>query len=588
MKAFLKYTLAVIVGVYISAFILFLAAAGMIGSMLVLQETPVNLENHTFLALKLDGTLTERSEHTPFDKLLGSTFTNYGLDELVEAIDKAGQHPSVTGIYLQVGQFDAPLASLQELRTTLERFRKTGKPIIAYGDNYSQGAYYLASVSNRVVLNPVGSVDWKGLSVQPFFYKDFLQKLGVDIQVFRVGNYKSAVEPYLREDMSEENRLQYKALIESMWQQVASDVSRSRKIPTDSLNRFASEGIFFASAEEFLRTNLVDTLLYRDQVRNYLQQLTHSVEEKEAPRFISYQEMLRIPPPKNRKEENQIAIYYAYGEIDGITSAADGIRSEKVIQDLRTLQEDTPVKAVVLRINSPGGSAFGSEQLWKAVSDLNKVKPVVVSMGDYAASGGYYMSAPASAIVAQPTTLTGSIGIFGVIPCFEQTGKKLGIQADRVTTHPHSDLYSVTRPLSLSEERLMQKMLERGYDLFLTRCAEGRKMSKEKVNQVAQGRVWTGAKAKELNLVDQLGGISQALEIAAQKAKIKEYSLTKYPEEKSFFQSLLEEEPLLKLRHKLWGLIPGFALSERIEKEILNSADRFQPQMRVPYQLIVE
>lgn len=586
MKEFLKYTLAVIVGLFISTFLFFFVGVGILGTMVASKDSSVKVQEHTFLVLNLDGELTERSEESPLDKLFGSSFKNHGLDQILEAIEKARLNPNVTGIYLEAGSFNAPIASLQEIRTALQRFREAGKTVVAYGDNYSQGLYYLASVGNRVILNPTGSIEWKGITAQVLFYKDLLEKIGVNVQIFRVGNFKSAVEPYLRKNMSEENRQQYTELIGILWQQIAKDVSVSRRIPTDSLSNFAERGIFFASAGEFLATGLVDTLLYRNQTRDYLKQFTKA-KANEEPRLVSVDEMLRTSDDF-RPKGKRIAIYYAYGEIDGIASGTqDGINSKNTIRDLRKLQEDEEIKAVVLRVNSPGGSAFGSEQIWKAVSDLNKVKPVVVSMGDYAASGGYYISAAASAIVAQPSTLTGSIGIFGAVPCFEETADKLGIQADRVTTHSHSDLYSVIRPLSSSEERLMQQMLERGYDLFLTRCAEGRKMSKENVNKIAQGRVWTGAKAKELKLVDQLGGIPQAVELAAKKAGIKEYTLQKYPEEKSFFQSLLEEEPLLNITNKIIGFIPGFALSERIEKEIL-TMDRFQPQMRVPYQLVVE
>ncbi len=585
MKEFLKYTLAVIVGIHISAFLLLFIGAGILGAMVASKSSSFKTQPNSFLVLNLDGELTERHQESPLDLVFGSTLKKQGLDQILESIEIARVNTDITGIYLDAGNLEASTASLQEIRNALKRFREAGKTVIAYGDHYSQGVYFLSSVSDKVFLNPAGSIEWKGIAAQTFFYKDLLEKLGVQIQMFRVGDFKSAVEPFTRNSMSEESKLQYGALIRTLWDEIASEVSASRQIPLDSLNQFADKGLFFAPAEDFVTTGMVDSLLYRDEVRSYLKQLTKT-DRKERPRLVTVEEMVRTNEIKPSRDK-EIAIYYAYGEIDGMVSPKEGIHSKKIIEDLRKLQENDKVRAVVLRVNSPGGSAYGSEQIWKAVSDLNKAKPVIVSMGDYAASGGYYISAAATAIVAQPTTLTGSIGIYGIVPSFEKTGDKLGIQHDRVTTHAYSDLYSVTRPFSASERRLMQQMLERGYNLFLSRCAEGRDMQEEEVNKIAQGHVWSGVKAKELNLVDALGGIPEAVAMAAEKAEIKEYSLKKYPKEKSFIESLLEEEPLLELKNKFMRAFPGYPFTEQVEKEMRQS-DRFHPQMRVPFQLVME
>lgn len=589
MKEFLKYTLATIVGIHISALLLLLIGIGIAGSILLSKESSVTLKDHTFLVLDLDGTLTERSTETPIDKILGSSFKSQGLEQILNSIEKARNNPYITGIYLQAGQLSASTASLQEIRSALQRFKESGKTIIAYGDNYTQGLYYLASISNLVALNPVGSVEWKGVSAQNFFYKDLLQKLGIEVQIFRVGSYKSAVEPFLRENMSPENKQQYTKLIQSVWKQILQGVSESRRISTDSLNQFADRGIFFAASQEYVKTHLVDTLLYRNQVREQLQRLTQS-SKKEDPRLVSVEEFLRVAEESSVPEQKkQIAVYYAYGEIDSYVSSPDeeGINSRKVARDLRRLQEDEDIKAVVLRVNSPGGSAFGAEQLWKAVSDLNKVKPVVVSMGGYAASGGYYMSVAAPTIVAEPTTLTGSIGIFGMVPCVEKTAQKVGIGIDRVLTNPHADLYTITRPLSPAEKKLMQQMLERGYDLFITRCAEGRKMSKEAIEKIAQGHVWTGVEAQHLKLVDQLGGISKAITLAAEKAKIKGYTVQAYPETKGFFESLLEEDTYRKMKARMSQFVPGYDFIEKTSY-VINNSSRFNVQTRIPYQLTIE
>ncbi|KAA6322373.1 Protease 4, partial [termite gut metagenome] len=439
---------------------------------------------------------------------------------------------------------------------------------------------------DKVMLNPCGGIEWKGLASKPVFFKNVLQKIGVEMQVFKVGTYKSAVEPYIGTEMSPENRKQVTEYVTSIWNQLVNDVSKSRNISVDSLNVYADRMLMYHPVEELVRYGLADTLIYKNDVRNYLE----SYMGKDSRLTILGLNDMKNVQKKVPKDisGNIIAVYYAFGAIDniGILSNEEGIVSEKVIKDLRGLKNDDHVKAVVLRVNSPGGSAYGSEQIWYAVSELKKKKPVIVSMGDYAASGGYYISCAADSIVAEPTTLTGSIGIFGMVPNAEKLTNKVGITFDVIKTNTYSDFGSVERPLNPGERALLQMKINQGYDLFLTRCAEGRHMSKKDVDKIAQGRVWTGAHAKELGLVDELGGIDTALEIAAHKAGVDGYTVITYPEKKDFLLSLLESKPdnyvaSRLLRGKLGNYYQEFNLLRTIDRNDFIQA-------RLPMELNVE
>ncbi len=584
MKDFLKFTFATVTGIILSGSIFFLIGIitlmGIAGS----AETETHVKDNSILFLDLSGNLTERSEDNPFAQFLGDDFNTYGLDDILSAIKKAKETDEIKGIYLQSSFLNSAFASLEEIRNALLDFKESGKFIIAYADNYTQGLYYLSSVADKVMLNPQGVIEWRGLASQPVFYKDLLQKLGIEMQVFKVGTYKSAVEPFINTEMSPANREQVTEFISSIWDRILTDVSQSRNISIDSLNAYADHMMMFYPAKDFVACGLADTLIYKDGVRNYLKQLL-KLDKDDNIRKLTLSEMVSVKKnvPKD-KSGNIVAIYYAYGEIDGMDDS-DGINSQKVIKDLRKLREDENVKAVVLRVNSPGGSAFGSEQIWHEVSLLKAEKPVIVSMGDYAASGGYYISCVADTIVAQPTTLTGSIGIFGMMPNMKGLTDKIGLNFDVVKTNTYSDFGALGRGLNNDEKALMQMYIDNGYKLFVKRCADGRNMSVEAIEKIAEGRVWTGAEAKELGLVDELGGMDKAIEIAAKKSGMESYTLLEYPEKEGFFSTFMNKKTSnyieSKLRNCFGDYYTGFRFIKEADKQDLIQA-------RVPFDLNIK
>lgn len=541
MKDFFKYTLASMLGVVLAGIVFtILGIVSMVG-MVASSDTETTVRENSVFVLDLEGTLGERVKDNPFQTLMGEDMQAYGLDDILTAIRKAKEHENIKGIYLQAGMMDAGFASLEEIRGALKDFKESGKFVVAYGDTYTQGMYYLASVADKVIVNPQGSIAWQGLAAQPVFFTDLLKKVGVEMEIFKVGTYKSAVEPFIATEMSDANREQMTAYLNSTWGRLLEDVSASRGMSEDDLNKCADEFMTLAPAETYLANGLADTLMYKDGVLDYLKELTGR-EADESLRTLSLADMKNVKRnvPLD-KSGNIIAVYYAFGGIDDSTSAEEGINSEKVIRDLRKLREDETIKAVVLRVNSPGGSAYGSEQIWHEVMLMKEQKPVIVSMGDYAASGGYYISCAADCIVADPTTLTGSIGIFGMFPNAEKLlTDKLGLHFGMVRTNAYADMGNMTRPFNAAERAAMQNYINNGYKLFVKRCADGRGMSVEAIEKVAEGRVWTGADAKELGLVDELGGLDKALEIAAQKAEVEAYSVISYPGKESFFSSLME------------------------------------------------
>ena len=542
MKDFLKYMLAAIVGVCIVGVVFtiigIMSVAGMVASSSG-SETKVN-DNSVFI-LNLSGSVEERSQPNPLSQLMGDDFGTYGLDDILSSIKKAKDNEKIKGICLNAGAFACSPASLEEIRNALVDFKESGKFIVAYGGNYLQNTYYLASVADKVAINPQGSLGWHGLATQTYFLKDLYDKIGIEMQVFRVGTYKSAVEPYIATQMSDANREQTQAFVNSIWGQMVADVAESRNIPADSLNALADRNMDLQPTETYIATGLADTLMYQDEMLAYLKQLTDT-EEDDALNKLYLDDMVNVQRnvPKD-KSGNILAVYYAAGTIGSSELPTDeGIDPGKVTKDLRKLREDESVKAVVLRVNSPGGSAFGSEEIWREVTLLKEKKPVIVSMGDYAASGGYYISCAADWIVAQPTTLTGSIGIYGAIP---NAGKllndKLGIHFDGVKTNKLADLGDITRPFNEEEKALMQNMVNKGYELFTQRCADGRKMPIDEIKKIAEGRVWTGEMAKDLKLVDELGGIDRAIAVAAERAEIEDYTVMSYPKQEDFISSLM-------------------------------------------------
>ena len=540
MKEFLRSTLATITGVLICGFIFIILGVTMLAGFVASSESETIVMPNSVFTLELKDTVQERYQPSPVDQFFEDQISTYGLEDILNSIQKAKEDEQIKGIYLHTGALTCSTASLQAIHRALADFKQSGKFLIAYADMYTQGGYYLASVADKVIVNPVGSLSWHGLASETMFLKDFLAKIGVKMQIFRVGTYKSAVEPMTNTEMSPANREQTQAFLESTWKSIVSDVAASRNISVDSLNLLADQNMDLRPAEDYVRCGLADTLMYKDEVLSYLKSLAGLTEEDNL-QTLSLDEMTRVKSvtPKS-KTRDVVAVYYAYGEIDNGSSYDEGINSEKVAKDLRDLRKDKNVKAVVLRVNSPGGSAYGSEQIWREVTLLKAEKPVVVSMGDYAASGGYYISCAANKIVAEPTTLTGSIGIFGMMPdASELLTNKLGLHFDGVKTHKMADMGSMSRPFNAEESALMQQMVNQGYALFTKRCAEGRNIPLEELCKIAEGRVWTGSMAKELKLVDELGGLDTAIQLAAELGKVKDYKLKSYPAKQDFLTELL-------------------------------------------------
>lgn len=590
MKDFLKFTFATVVGVVLSSIIISVIGILILAGMLSSSETETVVKKNSVMMLELNGTLSERSQDNPWDKLLGNDKKAvFGLNDILASIKKAKEHEDIKGIYIQAAALGSPFASLQEIRAALADFKESGKFIYAYSDNYTQSLYYLSSIADKVMLNPQGSVEWRGIAARPVFFKSLLEKIGVEMQIFKVGTYKSAVEPFINTEMSPENREQMTEYIGSIWNTLVNDVSTSRTLSTERLNELADQMLLLRPAAESVQVGLVDTLIYHNDIRNYIKSQMGIDEDSSLP-LLSLNDMIDVKKnvPKD-KSGHIIAVYYAFGDITTSSLSVDeieGIASDKVIKDLRKLQKDKNVKAVVLRVNSGGGSLFASEQIWYAVEELKKEKPVVVSMGDYAASGGYFISCNADWIVAEPTTLTGSIGIFGIIANVEKLTNTLGVNFDIVKTNKFSDFGALGRGINHDEKTLLQAYINNGYDLFVRRCAEGRNMTKEQIDQIGQGRIWTGAKALELGLIDELGGIDKALEVAIKKADIESYTILNYPEKVGFLTSLLNSKPGNYIETKLLKDNLGSYYKEFSLLKNLEEIDYLQA--RTPFSLNIE
>lgn len=543
MKDFFKNVLATAVGVLLVGFITgFFMVVSLVGMALSQSETAPVADN-SVLVLRLTGSLSERANDDVLASLFGDRIPKLGLATMTEAIRQAKESDKVKGIYIEAGAF-APdsYASLAAIRRELEEFRKAGKWIVAYGDSYTQGAYYLASVADKVYLNPQGQVDWHGLGSEPVFVKDLLAKLNVRMQVAKVGTYKSATEMFTGEKMSDADRQQTTAYLTGIWQNVVSAVGKSRSLTAQQLNAYADSLVSLAAPQDYVRMRMVDGLLYTDQVRQAVKKKMGLSPDDEIPQ-VSMSDLLAAGPEDKKGDE--IAIYYAVGDIvDGVVampSRESVIDAQKVCADLQDLAKDKDVKAVVLRVNSPGGSAYASEQIWHQVMELKKVKPVVVSMGSYAASGGYYISCPANWIVAEPNTLTGSIGIFGMFP--DVSGllrEKLGLKFDEVKTNKYALFGTRSRPFTADELSHLESYIDRGYKLFRQRVADGRRLKVDQVEQVAQGHVWLGQDALRIGLVDQLGGVEVALRKAAQLAKLTQWHSSAYPVLPDYLSQLLD------------------------------------------------
>lgn len=590
MKNFFKQVLATVVGlIAFGAIVTFMGIISIVGMIASGDSTP-EVSNNSVMVLNLSGVIDEQGQEDFLGALTGNTMSNLGLDNMLSAIKKAKDNDKIKGIYIEAGILQAGYATMQEIRNALLDFKKKGKWIVAYGDTYTQGTYYIASAADKVYLNPKGMIDWHGLGAQPQFYKDLMAKFGVRYQVVKVGTYKSFTETYTEDKMSDANRTQVSAYINGTWNNICKAVSDSRKISTDSLNAYADRLITFEPAENILKYKMVDGLIYADQVKDEIKKMLKIGKDKKI-KQIGLSEMANIKDKKAKGDE--IAVYYAYGSIvqsgaASVLSQEHSIVGPEVCKDLEDLMNDDDVKAVVVRINSGGGDAYASEQLWHQMVELKKKKPVVVSMGDYAASGAYYMSCPANWIVAQPNTLTGSIGIFAAIP--DMSGlitQKLGVKFDEVKTNRNSTFGNVmARPFNDEELSYLQAYVNRGYQLFRQRVADGRRQKTADIEKVAQGRVWLGSDALKIKLVDELGGLNQAVAKAASLAKLKEYHTKNYPAVPSWTEQLmasagrnnyLDEQ----LRLTLGDLYEPFVMLRSMnEREVL--------QARIPFVLNIK
>lgn len=586
MKEFFKYVLATVVGIMLVGIFSFFMGLMMLVSLAISSNQKPMIEDNSILRISLSGTISDRASSNPWAILLGNDLAEQqGLDDMIKAIKVASEDEDIKGIYIEGGMLQSDFATLQELRKALLDFKESGKFIIAYGESYTQGAYYVASVADKVLVNPSGMLDWHGLASQPVFYKDLMEKVGVKMQIFRVGTYKSAVEPYMLSGMSPANREMTQSMLNNLWGNICKEVSASRHISIDSLNAYADRYQALAEPSNYVKQKLVDGLAYIDEVRKTLRdqlggQKVNLVEASELAKL--YEE---------GSSSSKIAVYYASGEIFGAEGNMNGLNGEQIIgknvvEDLDALANDKDVKAVVLRVNSPGGSAYASEQIWHAVELLKKKKPVVVSMGGYAASGGYYISCGADYIISEPTTLTGSIGIFGMVP--DASGLlegKLGLHFDAVSTNKAYDLEPATGHLSPAAGAAMQAYVDRGYKLFISRVAAGRHITAQRVNEIGQGRVWTGQQALALKLVDRLGTLDDAIVEAAKRAKLIDYEVTTSDIETNLFSDFLSnvQEDYLerKLKTVLGTYYDPLRFAESIRgRDALQARMFFEPNLK--------
>lgn len=592
MKQFFKFTFASCLGFGIGMIVLTILSIfmviGITASLATLSETPPKpIEKNSVLTINLDAIINERSTDYQIPSIFSSQgFKEMGLDQLMKAIENASNDDNIRGIILEGGAaLGGGYAIQEQLRTSLAKFKKSNKFIYAYSDMYAQKAYYVATMADSIFFNPEGMLDLKGISFETAFYKEAMDKLGIEMQIFKVGTYKSAVEPYIETKMSEANREQLTTFSNSMWSSIKAGIAKNRKITATSIDSLANAGIMFQKQNDLLSAKLVDALVYQEQFNEFIREKI-GLTSGEKIKSVKVSDMAKSNPLKFKSEPKDIiGIVYAVGEIDG--TSTERVNTKKLAEEIFKIKADSAVKAVVLRVNSPGGSAFGSEQVWYALSELKKVKPFVVSMGDMAASGGYYISCDANYIFAEPTTLTGSIGIFGMIPNAQGLTKKIGVNFDQVNTNTLSSFPSMTSPVTAQERMLMQNYVNRGYALFTKRCADGRKMPIDSILKIAEGRIWTGATAKQLGLVDELGGLDKAIDYASKMAGLSanEYTTKEYPKKKEFYEILMEEYGIEAINQL------GTALIGESYKHysVINNIKNIDPvQARIPYMFTIE
>jgi protease-4 len=544
MREFFKMMFASMAGFILSMILLFVIFFAIMIGMVASFEKEVKVPENTVLTISLKNAVPERSSNNPFEEFNFTSMKSQkqlGLNAILQSIHYAANDARIKGILLDLSSVPSNYATVEAIRNAVDSFKQSGKFVVAYGENLSQKAYYLASAADLVFMNPLGYLEFKGIYMELMFFKNALTKLEVEAQIIRHGKFKSAVEPFMLEKMSDSNREQLSTYTDGIWNHILSGISESRGISVDELNLIA-DSLFTWDANGALKYKMVDGLIYRDELDDLIGEKT-AVEEGKDISYLSlsnYYENIKAKLVSFKKDK--IAVIYANGEIVNGNNSSDVIDGVFMSNCIREAREDSSIKAVVLRVNSPGGDALASDMIWREVYLTNEVKPVIVSMGDYAASGGYYISCAARKIYAEPTTLTGSIGVFGVIPNMEKMfNNKLGITFDNVKTNEHSDYISVTHPMSDFDKALVLKQIENIYSTFLQRVSEGRGMSVDAVDSIGQGRIWSGVDAKRIGLVDEMGGMYDAIAFAASEAGIEEYAIVELPKQKDFLDELLSD-----------------------------------------------
>lgn len=545
MKDFFKYVLATIVGIMAVSIIGSILFFMVIGVIIAASEKQVTVKENSMLVLNMEHQVVDRAPNDPFQNLDIPGFERMktiGLDDIRKSLEKAVNDDRIKGVYLKLSAINGGMASVEEIRNALIAFKDScDKPVYAYGDLYDQKAYYLATAADKIVLNPMGRVDWRGLGGEMIFFTNALDKIGIEMQIIRHGKFKAAVEPFMLEQMSEENRKQRLTYMNSLWNHMLAGISEQRNIPVEKLNELANEVLTLSQADRIKEAGLIDAVRYKDEVLDDLREIAGIEGTKGIP-VVSASKYADVPVKEKSqaRSKNKMAVIYASGDI-GMSMGGDMIIGEELGREIRKVRQDSNYKAIVLRVNSPGGSVFDSEVIWREVKLAAEEKTLVVSFGDVAASGGYYISCPADQIVAHPNTITGSIGIFGMIPNMSELLKdKIGITTDVVKTNEHSDLISISRPLTEYERQLMQNNIEEGYDTFITHVANGRNMTKEQVDEVGQGRVWSGEDAKEIGLIDAFGGLEKAIELAAEIEGLEDYQTVPLPRQPDPLEELFK------------------------------------------------
>ncbi|MFP5079465.1 signal peptide peptidase SppA [Pedobacter sp. JCM 36344] len=590
MREFFKYVFATVVGVVISLFLIIfvsiLLIVGLVSSMETNKTVPVR--KNSVLFMNLDQAIVERTPDDTFANLPlvgGGGAKSIGFNDLIKALESAKTDDDIKCIYLNVSSPNAGYATMIEVRDALLDFRKSGKKIIAYSEVYTQGAYYLASAADKVYLNPEGALEFKGLNSQVMFFKGALDKLGIEAQIIRVGNYKSAVEPFFTDKMSDKNREQVTAYLGGLYQTFLQGISVTRKISVPELHAIADD-YKIQKPQDAVDRKLVDGLRYKDQILEELKTLSGKKSKNNISSITINDYAKNVANKKSDGGKNRIAVIYANGDIIGGEGSDAQIGSERISRTIRKARMDSTIKGIVLRVNSPGGSALASDVIWREIVLTKQVKPVIASFGDVAASGGYYIGCAADSIFVQPNTITGSIGVFGVIPNFQKLyNEKLGITFDGVKTGKYADIMSTNRPLTPGERLIIQTDVNRVYDGFITRVADGRKKSKAYIDSIAGGRVWVGTDAVRIGLADRTGSFNDAIIAAAKKGKLKDYKVVEYPEILDPLQSFIDNSSdKIRMYYAKQELGAHFYLYEQIKSAIVKSG----VQTRMPFEIKVQ